>query len=119
LQQKADFLFSIDDVVIPQEKIDLVKKAQKDVENVESQYFRGFITNGERYNKVIDIWTRVTSRIADRLFMHCSNDRKGFNSLYMMVDSGARGSKEQVRQLAGMRGLMAKPQKSMSGATEN
>ncbi len=108
---------SIGDVVIPQEKIDLVKKAQKEVENVESQYFRGFITNGERYNKVIDIWTRVTSRIADRLFDALQHDRNGFNSLYMMVDSGARGSKEQVRQLAGMRGLMAKPQKSMSGAT--
>ncbi len=98
-------------------KVDLVIKAQKDVENVESQYFRGFITNGERYNKVIDIWTRVTSRIADRLFEALQRDRDGFNSLYMMVDSGARGSKEQVRQLAGMRGLMAKPQKSMSGAT--
>jgi DNA-directed RNA polymerase subunit beta' len=108
---------SIGDVVIPKEKNDLVNKAQKDVENVESQYFRGFITNGERYNKVIDIWTRVTSRIADRLFEALQHDRDGFNSLYMMVDSGARGSKEQVRQLAGMRGLMAKPQKSMSGAT--
>jgi DNA-directed RNA polymerase subunit beta' len=114
---KGGLSVSIGDVVIPQEKIDLVKKAQKDVENVESQYFRGFITNGERYNKVIDIWTRVTSRIADRLFDALQHDRKGFNSLYMMVDSGARGSKEQVRQLAGMRGLMAKPQKSMSGAT--
>jgi DNA-directed RNA polymerase subunit beta' len=108
---------SIGDVVIPKEKNDLVLKAQKDIENVESQYFRGFITNGERYNKVIDIWTRVTSRIADKLFEALQHDRDGFNSLYMMVDSGARGSKEQVRQLAGMRGLMAKPQKSMSGAT--
>lgn len=108
---------SIDDVIIPKEKYELVAKAQRDVDNVESQYFRGFITNGERYNKVIDIWTRVTSRIADRLFEALQKDREGFNSLYMMVDSGARGSKEQVRQLAGMRGLMAKPQKSMSGAT--
>lgn len=114
---KGGLSVSIGDVVIPKEKIDLVNKAQKDVENVESQYFRGFITNGERYNKVIDIWTRVTSRIADRLFEALQRDRDGFNSLYMMVDSGARGSKEQVRQLAGMRGLMAKPQKSMSGAT--
>jgi DNA-directed RNA polymerase subunit beta' len=114
---KGGLSVSIGDVVIPKEKIDLVVKAQKDVENVESQYFRGFITNGERYNKVIDIWTRVTSRIADRLFEALQRDRDGFNSLYMMVDSGARGSKEQVRQLAGMRGLMAKPQKSMSGAT--
>ncbi|MBN1396447.1 MAG: DNA-directed RNA polymerase subunit beta' [Bacteroidetes bacterium] len=114
---KGGLSVSIGDVVIPKEKVDLVIKAQKDVENVESQYFRGFITNGERYNKVIDIWTRVTSRIADRLFEALQRDRDGFNSLFMMVDSGARGSKEQVRQLAGMRGLMAKPQKSMSGAT--
>ena len=108
---------SIGDVIIPPEKYDIVTKAQKDVENVESQYYRGFITNGERYNKVIDIWTRATSRIAEKLFDSLQHSRDGFNSLYMMVDSGARGSKEQVRQLAGMRGLMAKPQKSLSGAT--
>ncbi len=114
---KGGLSVSIGDVVIPKEKNELVVKAQHDVENVESQYFRGFITNGERYNKVIDIWTRVTSRIADRLFEALQRDKDGFNSLYMMVDSGARGSKEQVRQLAGMRGLMAKPQKSLSGAT--
>jgi DNA-directed RNA polymerase subunit beta' len=108
---------SIGDVLIPREKYEMVAKAQKDVENVESQYYRGFITNGERYNKVIDIWTRATSRIAEKLFDSLQHSKDGFNSLYMMVDSGARGSKEQVRQLAGMRGLMAKPQKSMSGAT--
>jgi DNA-directed RNA polymerase subunit beta' len=114
---KGGLSVAVGDVVIPKEKNELIGKAIKDVENVESQYYRGFITNGERYNKVIDIWTRVTSRIADRLFEALQKDREGFNSLYMMVDSGARGSKEQVRQLAGMRGLMAKPQKSMSGAT--
>ncbi|HWP81997.1 MAG TPA: DNA-directed RNA polymerase subunit beta' [Bacteroidota bacterium] len=114
---KGGLSVSIDDVVIPQEKQNIVAKAQKDVESVENQYYRGFITNGERYNKVIDIWTRATSRIADRLFDALQHDKEGFNSLYMMVDSGARGSKEQVRQLAGMRGLMAKPQKSLSGAT--
>ena len=108
---------SVGDVIIPKEKQEIIVKATKDVESVESQYYRGFITNGERYNKVIDIWTRATSRIADRLFDALQHDKEGFNSLYMMVDSGARGSKEQVRQLAGMRGLMAKPQKSMSGAT--
>lgn len=108
---------SITDVTIPKEKYEIVTKAQKDVESVENQYYRGFITNGERYNKVIDIWTRTTNRIAERLFDELSHSRDGFNSLYMMVDSGARGSKEQVRQLAGMRGLMAKPQKSLSGAT--
>lgn len=108
---------SVGDVIIPKEKLEMVAKATKDVEGVETQYYRGFITNGERYNKVIDIWTRATSRIAERLFDALQHDKEGFNSLYMMVDSGARGSKEQVRQLAGMRGLMAKPQKSMSGAT--
>ena len=108
---------SIGDVIIPPVKYEIVAKAQKDVEGVENQYYRGFITNGERYNKVIDIWTRATSRIAEKLFDSLQHSRDGFNSLYMMVDSGARGSKEQVRQLAGMRGLMAKPQKSMSGAT--
>jgi DNA-directed RNA polymerase subunit beta' len=108
---------SIADVTIPKEKYEIVTRAQKDVESVENQYYRGFITNGERYNKVIDIWTRATNRIAERLFDELSHSKEGFNSLYMMVDSGARGSKEQVRQLAGMRGLMAKPQKSLSGAT--
>jgi DNA-directed RNA polymerase subunit beta' len=108
---------SLGDVVIPKEKEEFIGKANRDVENVQKQYFRGFITNGERYNKVIDIWTRATNRVAERLFDALQHDKDGFNSLYMMVDSGARGSKEQVRQLAGMRGLMAKPQKSMSGAT--
>ncbi len=114
---KGGLSVSIADVVIPKEKEEVVTKANTDVGKVESQYMRGFITNGERYNKVIDIWTRATNRVAERLFENIQHDRHGFNSLYMMVDSGARGSKEQVRQLAGMRGLMAKPQKSMSGAT--
>jgi DNA-directed RNA polymerase subunit beta' len=108
---------SIEDVVIPEEKEGIIEKAQKNVDQVYNQYSRGFITNGERYNKVIDIWTRATTRVAERLFDALQQGKGGFNSLYMMVDSGARGSKEQVRQLAGMRGLMAKPQKSLSGAT--
>jgi DNA-directed RNA polymerase subunit beta' len=108
---------SIDDVVIPEDKDAIIDKAQENVDEVESQYSRGFITRGERYNKVIDIWTRATTRVAERLFDSLQHSREGFNSLYMMVDSGARGSREQVRQLAGMRGLMAKPQKSLSGAT--
>ncbi len=108
---------SIGDVIIPREKEDIIGKASREVENVQNQYYRGFITNGERYNKVIDIWTRTTNKVAERLFDALQHARDGFNSLYMMVDSGARGSREQVRQLAGMRGLMAKPQKSMSGAT--
>ena len=114
---KSGLSVSIGDVIIPKEKDDIIAKALKDVDNVQNQYYRGFITNGERYNKVIDIWTRTTNKVAERLFDALQHDREGFNSLYMMVDSGARGSKEQVRQLAGMRGLMAKPQKSMSGAT--
>lgn len=114
---KGGLSVSIGDVIIPKEKIEIIAKAQRDIENVESQYYRGFITNGERYNRVIDIWTRATSRVAEKLIDELQRDRDGFNSLYMMIDSGARGSKEQVRQLAGMRGLMAKPQKSLSGAT--
>jgi DNA-directed RNA polymerase subunit beta' len=108
---------SLADVEVPKEKEDIIAKAQKSVDEVFTQYSRGFITNGERYNKVIDIWTRATTRVAEKLFDSLQHSRDGFNSLYMMVDSGARGSKEQVRQLAGMRGLMAKPQKSLSGAT--
>ncbi|HXG38218.1 MAG TPA: DNA-directed RNA polymerase subunit beta' [Bacteroidota bacterium] len=114
---KGGLSVSIGDVIIPKEKAEIIGKAQRDIEAVENQYFRGFITNGERYNRVIDIWTRATSRIAEKLIDELQRDREGFNSLFMMVDSGARGSKEQVRQLAGMRGLMAKPQKSLSGAT--
>src|SRR5712692_7974104 len=114
---KAGLSVSTGDVVVPKEKEDIVGKAQRDADNVQSQYLRGFITNGERYNKVIDIWTRSTNRVAEKLFDSLQHSRDGFKPLYMMVDSGARGSKEQVRQLAGMRGLMAKPQKSMLGAT--
>jgi len=114
---RAGLSVSVGDVIIPKEKDEILAKALREVDNVQNQYYRGFITNGERYNKVIDIWTRTTNKVAERLFDALQHDREGFNSLYMMVDSGARGSKEQVRQLAGMRGLMAKPQKSMSGAT--
>ncbi|MDI6765733.1 MAG: DNA-directed RNA polymerase subunit beta' [Bacteroidota bacterium] len=114
---KAGLSVSVEDVIIPKEKDVIITKAFKDVDNIQNQYYRGFITNGERYNKVIDIWTRTTNKVAERLFDSLQHDKDGFNSLYMMVDSGARGSKEQVRQLAGMRGLMAKPQKSLSGAT--
>ena len=107
---------SIGDVVVPKEKRDIIDKAEHDVYKIEDQYQNGFITDGERYNKVIDVWTRTTSKIAERLFETLQHSKDGFNSLYMMVDSGARGSKEQVRQLAGIRGLMHKPQKSMSGS---
>ncbi|MBW7888129.1 MAG: DNA-directed RNA polymerase subunit beta' [Bacteroidetes bacterium] len=108
---------NVADVAIPKEKGELIAKAMNEVDSVEKQYQNGFITNGERYNKVIDIWTRTTNRVSEKLFESLQNSKEGFNSIYMMIDSGARGSKEQVRQLAGMRGLMAKPQKSLSGAT--
>ncbi len=108
---------SLFDIVVPKEKDEMIRKAQGLVDDVQSKYLEGFITAGERYNKIIDIWTRVTNRVADKLFDVLQHDRDGFNPLFMMVDSGARGSKEQVRQLAGMRGLMAKPQKSLSGQT--
>jgi DNA-directed RNA polymerase subunit beta' len=106
----------LEDVEIPKEKEQIVAAAQAKVDEVYKQYTRGLLTQGERYNKVIDIWTQAGLRVADALFQTLQRSRDGFNSLYMMVDSGARGSKEQVRQLAGMRGLMAKPQKSLSGA---
>jgi DNA-directed RNA polymerase subunit beta' len=114
---KGGLSVSVADVAIPKEKEEMITKSLKDVDAVERQYQNGFITNGERYNKVIDIWTRTTNKVAERLFESLQHSKEGFNSLYMMIDSGARGSKEQVRQLAGMRGLMAKPQKSLSGAT--
>lgn len=107
---------SVGDVIVPKEKEEIIAKSQRDVDNIQNQYYNGFITPGERYNKVIDTWSRATTRVAERLFESLQHSQAGFNSLYMMVDSGARGSKEQIRQLAGMRGLMAKPQRSMSGS---
>jgi DNA-directed RNA polymerase subunit beta' len=108
---------SVSDVIVPKEKHEIISKAQADVEKVENLYYRGFISNGERYNQVIDIWSRASNRVADKLLAELAQSKAGFNSLFMMVDSQARGSEQQVRQLAGMRGLMAKPQKSLSGAT--
>jgi DNA-directed RNA polymerase subunit beta' len=106
---------SIDDMVVPPEKRQLVERAEAQVADIEKQYTRGLITNGERYNKVIDIWTHTTNEVAEVMFKRLAEDRHGFNPVYMMADSGARGSKEQIRQLAGMRGLMAKPQKKLTG----
>ncbi|KAA3618123.1 MAG: DNA-directed RNA polymerase subunit beta' [Calditrichaeota bacterium] len=105
----------IEDVKIPEEKAALLEDATARVDTIQKQYENGIITDGERYNKIIDIWTHVTSDVADKLFAHLEQDQDGFNPVYMMADSGARGSKEQIRQLAGMRGLMAKPQKKMTG----
>ena len=83
---------------------------------IQDNYNNGFITNNERYNQVIDTWTRVNNRLSDVLMKQLANDQQGFNPVYMMLDSGARGSKEQIRQLGGMRGLMAKPQKNLTGS---
>ena len=109
--------FKLDDVVIPDEKTSLVQKGYDDVEEVMNNYNMGFITNNERYNQIIDIWTHTNAVLTNKVMDRLKNDQAGFNSVYMMLDSGARGSKEQIRQLCGMRGLMAKPQKS--GATGN
>ena len=107
--------FNLKDINIPAEKVTLIATASKQVEEVMSNYNMGFITNNERYNQIIDIWTRINNRLTANVMEILSSDNQGFNSVYMMLDSGARGSKEQIRQLAGMRGLMAKPQKSGSG----
>jgi DNA-directed RNA polymerase subunit beta' len=107
--------FNLKDINIPAEKVTLIEQASKQVEDVMSNYNMGFITNNERYNQIIDIWTRINNRLTANVMEILSTDNQGFNSVYMMLDSGARGSKEQIRQLAGMRGLMAKPQKSGSG----
>ncbi len=107
--------FNLQDLNIPDEKVKLIDQASKEVEEVMNNYNMGFITNNERYNQIIDIWTRINNKLTANVMDILSNDNQGFNSVYMMLDSGARGSKEQIRQLCGMRGLMAKPQKSGSG----
>ncbi|MBI2966477.1 MAG: DNA-directed RNA polymerase subunit beta' [Bacteroidetes bacterium] len=110
--------FNLDDVVIPEDKNELIRKANIEVEEKVNNYNMGLITNNERYNQIIDIWTHTNTRLTQTLLKRLSKDKDGFNSVYMMLDSGARGSKEQIRQLAGMRGLMAKPQKSSAGGGE-
>jgi len=114
---KSGASVGLSDIVIPKEKIEIVSESQEEVDEITAQYEQGFITDGERYNKIIDVWTRTTSFVAETMFTKLKTNRHGFNPLYMMSDSGARGSKEQIRQLAGMRGLMAKPQKSLTGST--
>ncbi len=115
---KGGLSFNLDDIIIPKEKEELVKKAEAEVNEVMMNYNMGLITNNERYNQIIDIWTHTNSRLTHTLMEQLKSDRQGFNSIYMMFDSGARGSKEQIRQLSGMRGLMAKPQKSGASAQE-
>ncbi len=109
---KGGLSFNLGNVIVPEEKIQLIASANEEVEEVLSNYSMGFITNNERYNQIIDIWTHTNSSLTNILMRKIKNDDQGFNPVYMMLDSGARGSKEQIRQLSGMRGLMAKPQKS-------
>ena len=104
--------FNLGDVLVPEEKEGLIADANKKVDEIKNNYAMGFITNNERYNQVIDVWTTTNARLTDTVMRNISTDKQGFNSVYMMLDSGARGSKEQIRQLSGMRGLMAKPKKS-------
>ncbi|WP_346238004.1 DNA-directed RNA polymerase subunit beta' [Niabella insulamsoli] len=110
--------FSINDLIIPEIKAELLENAKGEVDEVWDNYNMGLITNNERYNQIVDIWSRVDTRLTETLIRELSSDKQGFNSVYMMLDSGARGSKQQIKQLAGIRGLMAKPRKSGSTGSE-
>src|SRR5450755_3897225 len=110
--------FSINDLIIPDSKEELLVNAKVEVDEVWDNYNTGLITNNERYNQIVDIWSRVDTRITETLIRELASDKQGFNSVYMMLDSGARGSKQQIKQLAGIRGLMAKPRKSGSTGSE-
>ncbi|MFN8438082.1 MAG: DNA-directed RNA polymerase subunit beta' [Cytophagales bacterium] len=113
---KGGLSMGLSDIMIPSNKEPLIAQANLDVDGVWSNYLMGLITDNERYNQVIDIWTRVNSQITETLMNQLEKDQQGFNSIYMMMHSGARGSREQIRQLGGMRGLMAKPQKNLAGS---
>lgn len=113
---KGGLSIGLNDVMVPEEKEGLIEKAKEEVDAVWNNYLMGLITDNERYNQVIDIWTRVNTLITENLMNQLENENQGFNSIYMMMHSGARGSREQIRQLGGMRGLMAKPQKNLAGS---
>ena len=113
---KGGLSIGLNDVKVPEAKEKLIEEAKQEVEGVWQNYLMGLITENERYNQVIDIWTRVNSRITETLMKQLEADQQGFNSIFMMMHSGARGSREQIRQLGGMRGLMAKPQKNLQGS---
>ena len=115
---RAGISFNLGDVIIPKEKTDLIEQGYKQVEEVKNNYVMGYITNNERYNKVIDLWTSIDNRLTGIVEKQISADQQGFNPVYMMLDSGARGSTQQIKQLCGMRGLMAKPQKSGAAGAE-
>ncbi|MEE9167936.1 MAG: DNA-directed RNA polymerase subunit beta' [Candidatus Neomarinimicrobiota bacterium] len=106
---------SVEDVVVPDEKDDIISEAFQEVDEIHKKFQRQVLTEGERYNKVIDVWTHATNLVAAKMMTHMEMDKSGFNPVFMMADSGARGSQDQIKQLAGMRGLMAKPKKSMTG----
>ena len=110
--------FSLGDIIIPEQKQHLINDANNQVDGIIGNYNMGLITNNERYNQVIDVWTSANATLTELAMKQISEDQQGFNSVYMMLDSGARGSKEQIRQLTGMRGLMAKPKKSNVGGGE-
>ncbi len=112
---KGGLSFSLGDIIVPEKKWDLIDDAHKQVDGIIGNYNMGLITNNERYNQVIDVWTATNADLTEMAMTRIREDKDGFNSVYMMLDSGARGSKEQIRQLTGMRGLMAKPKKSNSG----
>ena len=114
---RAGISFNLGDVIIPKEKYTLIEEGYKQVADIKNNFAMGFITNNERYNKVIDLWTSIDNKLTGIVTKHISADQQGFNPVFMMLDSGARGSTQQIKQLCGMRGLMAKPQKS--GASEN
>ncbi len=105
----------IDDMIVPEEKKDIIKEAQEEVSRIQADHSKGRITDGERYNRIIDTWTRATTSVGDATLKALKMDREGFNPIFMMADSGARGSAQQVRQIAGMRGLMTRPQKKITG----
>ena len=115
---RAGISFNLGDVIIPKEKVGLIDEGYRQVEDIKSNYAMGFITNNERYNKVIDLWTSIDNKLTGIVEKQISADQQGFNPVYMMLDSGARGSTQQIKQLCGMRGLMAKPQKSGAAGNE-
>ena len=116
---KGGMSIAIDDILIPDSKDDIISKADKVVMDIRNKFNKHILTEGERYNKTIDVWTHATADIANEMFKELKNDDQGFNTLFMMADSGARGSRDQIKQLAGMRGLMAKPRKSSAGSSSS
>ena len=115
MSTKSGSSISISDILIPEKKDEIINSAFKEVGTIQNKFDIHILTDGERYNKVIDVWTHATNRVAATMMEELAKDNDGFNPVFMMADSGARGSQDQIKQLAGMRGLMAKPKKSMTG----